>query len=174
MIEQLTDELRRRLANIRLLVMDCDGVLTDGQLYYTASGESMKVFDVKDGQGIASWHAAGFRSAIISGRPGNGVLQQRAKELKIDLVNDSSTDKAEDLRSILNMTEVDALEAAFIGDDIGDLPAFAIAGVSFSVADGVDEARSAADIVTVAAGGRGAVREVVDLLLAARADLGDQ
>ncbi|MEO8043203.1 MAG: hypothetical protein ABI646_11375, partial [Acidobacteriota bacterium] len=81
---------------IKLLLMDCDGVLTDGRLYFSARGEEMKVFDVRDGQGIVSWHRAGFKSGIISGRGAAEIIQRRAEELGIEFVRTTSADKVKD------------------------------------------------------------------------------
>lgn len=168
MAHDLSDELNSRLASIELLLMDCDGVLTDGRLYYSSDGEAIKAFDVKDGQGIALWHAAGLRSGIITGRPGLGIVERRAQELGIEFLRDSSVDKAADLRSIVELSGVDISKTAFIGDDIGDLEVIGLAGVSIAVADAVDVVKNNADLVTAAPGGRGAVREAIDLMLAAR------
>lgn len=165
---ELNDELTGRCSRIKLLLMDCDGVLTDGRLYFTARGEEMKVFDVKDGQGLALWHKAGFTSGIISGRGSADVLIARANELGIKHVVSSSSDKAADMRRILEHECISADEAVFVGDDVGDLPVMNVAGMSVAVADAVEIVRSKAKYVTSARGGRGAVREVVDMLLSAK------
>lgn len=163
------DDLHKRLANITLLLMDCDGVLTDGRLYYTEKGEVMKVFDVKDGQGLALWHAAGFQSGIITGRPGLGIVEQRATELGMHYVRDGSKNKVADLASILQAASLTADSVAYIGDDIGDIEVMRSVAFSFAVADSVKVVQDNADRVLSFNGGRGAVREAIDLLLAAKA-----
>jgi 3-deoxy-D-manno-octulosonate 8-phosphate phosphatase (KDO 8-P phosphatase) len=148
--------------------MDCDGVLTDGRLYFSANGEELKVFDVRDGQGIVSWHKAGFKSGIISGRGSPEIIQRRADELGIEFVRTASTDKVKDCEEIAASIGVDLGEVAFIGDDLGDIGVMRSVGFSVAVADAVADVREIASHVTHAKGGRGAVREVVDLLLSVR------
>ncbi|HVQ56016.1 MAG TPA: HAD hydrolase family protein [Pyrinomonadaceae bacterium] len=157
-------------ANIRLLLMDCDGVLTDGRLYFSNEGEVIKVFHVRDGQGIVSWHAAGFQSGIISGRAAGSIIHSRADELGMKYVRTCSSDKVTDFREIIIQAGVTADETAFIGDDIGDLELMRLVGFSVAVADATEEVRTAAAHVTEAKGGQGAVREVIDLLLRRRTD----
>lgn len=162
------DDLTGKLSRVTLLLMDCDGVLTDGRLYYSDMGETLKVFDVKDGQGISLWHAAGFQSGIITGRPGNGMVERRAAELGMHFVRDASTDKVADLKSILELSGVPAEFAAYIGDDIGDLDVMSSVGLSFAVADAVEIVKEQASFVLTRNGGRGAVREAIDLILSAK------
>jgi len=150
--------------------MDCDGVLTDGRLYFSNEGEVIKVFHVRDGQGIVSWHAAGFQSGIISSRDSGTIIQSRADELGMKYVRTCSTDKVADFREIIAQAGVAADETAFIGDDIGDLELMKLVGFPIAVADAIEEVRTAAAHVTKAKGGNGAVREVVDLLLHAKTD----
>lgn len=163
------DPIKERALRIKLLLMDCDGVLTDGRLYFSANGEAIKVFHVRDGQGIVSWHTAGFRSGIISGRDAEDILQARAQELGMDYLSVRSEDKVRDFEAILSEAGLAAEETAFIGDDLGDLPLLKRVGFPVAVADAVPEVKTAAVYVTEANGGHGAVREVVDLLLAAKA-----
>lgn len=161
-------DLTGRAAKIKLLLMDCDGVLTDGKLYYTESGEVMKVFNVRDGQGLVSWHKAGFRSGIISGRDARIILEKRATELGIDYIKACSLDKARDFEDILQDAKVVPEEVAFIGDDIGDICLMKKVGLPIAVADAVSELDSYIIYKTKAKGGFGAVREVTDLLLKAK------
>lgn len=149
---------------IKLLLMDCDGVMTDGRLYFSESGEAMKVFHVRDGQGIALWQRAGGVSGIISGR-GSELLKARAAELGMKYLKAPSDDKVNDLEAILADAGVLLEEVCFIGDDVGDLEIMQRVGFSVAVADAVDDVRSAASYVTNLKGGRGAVREVIDMLL---------
>lgn len=165
----MTDErIKERAARIRLLLMDCDGVLTDGRIYMTAAGEAMKVFDVKDGEGLSRWHKAGGRSGIISGRAAHEILEVRCRELGIEFLRTGSKDKIADMKSFAEAAGVSLEETAFVGDDAGDLGALNAAGFSVAVADAVDEVKQAAAYVTQKRGGRGAVREAVEFILASR------
>lgn len=146
--------------------MDCDGVLTDGRLYFSASGEEMKVFDVRDGQGIVSWHKAGFKSGIISGRGAGEIIRRRASELGIEFVRVASADKIKDFEEIIASLGIGPESVAYIGDDIGDIELMKHVGLAVAVADAVEDAKEVAAYVTKARGGRGAVREVIEMLLA--------
>ena len=148
--------------------MDCDGVLTDGRLYFSAGGEEMKVFDVRDGQGIVSWHKAGFKSGIISGRGAGEIIQRRANELGIEFVRVESADKIRDFEEIIASLGISPESVAYIGDDTGDIELMKRVGFAVAVADAVEGAKKVATYVTKAKGGRGAVREVIDMLLAPR------
>lgn len=161
--------IEERAKRVKLLLMDCDGVLTDGRLYFTAEGEAMKVFHARDGQGIASWHAAGFRSGIISGRGAAEIIGRRADELGMHYVRTSSRDKVADLRAIISDAGVSLDEVAYIGDDVGDVEVLKIVGLPVAVADAAVEAIDAAIFITDLGGGHGAVRQVTDLLLNSRA-----
>lgn len=153
---------------IKLLLMDCDGVLTDGRLYFSAGGEELKVFHVRDGQGLSTWHKAGFKSGIISGRDAGDIIRKRAEELGIKYVFVKSPDKIADFEKIIADAGVEPSEVAFVGDDIGDLELMKRVGFAVAVADAVDEVREAAQYVTQSKGGHGAIREVTDLLIAER------
>ena len=152
---------------VRLLLMDCDGVLTDGRLYYGESGETLKVFDVQDGLGIVTWHREGNHSGIISGRS-SPIVDKRAKELGIQYVIQGSEDKLWDARTICDELGLGFSETAYIGDDIPDIELLKAVGVGIATSNAVDEVKSAANYTTTSAGGRGAVREVIDLLIASR------
>lgn len=155
-------------ARIKLLLMDCDGVLTDGRLYFSAGGEEMKVFDVRDGQGLVSWHKAGGTSGIISGRSSR-IVGVRAGELGIKFVHQGVEDKIQAFLAILAEAYIsDPAEVAYIGDDVPDIPLLKKVGLPVAVADAVGEVKAAAAFVTEAKGGRGAVRNVCDLLLSAQ------
>lgn len=165
---KLNEDLLNRARKIKLLLMDCDGVLTDGRLYFSERGEELKVFHVRDGQGLATWHQAGFMSGIITGRDAKKILQARATELGIRYIKTRSLDKAKDFEDILQDAKVTSEEVAFIGDDIGDLCLLRKVGLSIAVADAVIEVLSDTVMKTKAKGGYGAVREVIDLLLKAK------
>jgi 3-deoxy-D-manno-octulosonate 8-phosphate phosphatase, YrbI family len=159
-----------RLRNIKLLLMDCDGVLTDGRLYFSDRGEEMKVFHVRDGQGLALWHKAGFQSGIISRRDGGDIIRKRAAELGTKYVFVRSVDKVADFERVIKDAGIKPEEVAFVGDDIGDLELLKRVGVAVAVADAVEEVKEAAHLVTKTNGGMGAIREVTDLLLRAKTD----
>lgn len=162
------EDLKAAAARIKLLLMDCDGVLTDGRLYFSAAGEEMKVFDVRDGQGLVSWHKVGYSSGIISGRS-SGIVDLRAAELGIKFVHQRVEDKIQAFLAILAEAYIsDPAEVAYIGDDIADIPLLKMVGLPVAVADAVSEVKDEAAFVTEAPGGRGAVREVTDLLLSAQ------
>lgn len=160
----LSNDSLNRAAKIKLLLMDCDGVLTDGRLYYSSNGEELKVFNVKDGQGIVSWHSAGFKSGIITGRDSIAV-EKRAKELGMSFVRLGSRDKTKDFYDILDVMNISAEEVAFVGDDVADIDLLKIVGFSVGVADSVREVLEIVNYITTKNGGCGAVREVTDLLL---------
>jgi 3-deoxy-D-manno-octulosonate 8-phosphate phosphatase (KDO 8-P phosphatase) len=154
-------------AAIRLLVLDVDGVLTDGRLYFGARGEALKVFHVRDGYGLREVLAAGIKVAVISGRR-SAAVAARARELGIRHLVQGASDKLQAFEHLRKRLQVPASACACIGDDVPDVPLFAAMGLAFAVRDAHPLARRAADRVTRLAGGRGAVREVCDQLLAAR------
>jgi 3-deoxy-D-manno-octulosonate 8-phosphate phosphatase (KDO 8-P phosphatase) len=154
-------------AAIALLVLDVDGVLTDGRLYYSARGEVLKVFDVKDGYGIKLLMKAGVEVAIISGRR-SAMVSRRARDLGIRHVFQGSADKLPIFERLRKRLKLAASSCAIIGDDLPDVPVMRAVGLAFAVADAHPTAIQAADMVTPQAGGRGAVRSVCDLLVAAR------
>jgi len=166
--QNVNDDIRERAKKIKLLLMDCDGVLTDGKLYFSEEGEWLKVFHVRDGQGLVMWHQAGFRSGIISGRDSKKILEKRATELGIHYVKTCSLDKAKDFADILRDAKVASDEVAYIGDDIGDICLLEKVGLPIAVADAVSKIESYIIYKTKAKGGFGAVREVTDLLLDAK------
>ncbi|HVF47802.1 MAG TPA: HAD hydrolase family protein [Pyrinomonadaceae bacterium] len=147
--------------------MDCDGVLTDGRLYFSETGEALKVFDVRDGYGLTLWHKAGFRSGIISGRK-SPIVEKRARDLGIEFVWQGREDKAAALDELLAASNVSTDEIAFIADDTIDLPLFPKVGLTVAVADAHKEVPARAHYTTKANGGHGAVRELIDLLLDAK------
>ena len=155
------------LAQVRLLVLDVDGVLTDGRLFYGPKGELLKAFHVRDGHGIKQAAAAGITVAIISGRKSAAVLR-RAGELGIRHVTQGTNDKLAALRKLAKVRRVSLEECACVGDDTPDAPILAAAGVGIAVADAHQDALAVADLVTTRPGGQGAVREVCDWLIAAR------
>ena len=157
-------DLAARAAKIELLLLDVDGVLTDGSILYTDDGTELKRFHVRDGSGLKLWHAAGKRSAIVSGRKSPAV-ERRAAELGIASVFQGCAEKLPVFGVLLTETELRAEQVCVVGDDLADLPLMRRAGLAVAVADACAEARAAADYVTTLSGGRGAVRDVVEWLL---------
>lgn len=153
---------------VKLLVLDVDGVLTDGRLYYGPQGEMLKAFHVRDGHGIKQVAAAGIHVAIISGRKSPAVLR-RARGLGIKHVSQGVDDKLAALRKLAKSLEVSLEECACVGDDTPDAPILNACGLGIAVADAHADALAAADLETSRPGGQGAVREVCDWLVAARA-----
>jgi 3-deoxy-D-manno-octulosonate 8-phosphate phosphatase (KDO 8-P phosphatase) len=158
------DELLARAARVKLLILDVDGVLTDGRLYYGPQGELMKAFDVKDGHGIVlvRSHVA---LGVISGRP--GLARARLEELRFQHLVFSQRDKLAGYAELAHLGFADD-EVGYMGDDVNDLGLLAKVGLSACPADAHPRVRQAVHLVTSAPGGRGAVRELCDLLLAAK------
>lgn len=156
-----------RLAAVKLLVMDVDGVLTDGGLYYTERGDEVKRFDVRDGQGLVLLRQAGVLTAVITRRRSE-IVERRADELGIVEVHQGATDKRAVLEALLARRGLAASDTAYVGDDVGDLPAMALVGIPIAVADAVSPVRHAAVYVTRARPGHGAIRELCDLILSAK------
>ncbi len=156
-----------KAADVSLLVLDVDGVLTDGRLWYGADGESLKVFDVRDGHGIKNLIAAGVGVAVISGRR-SAAVTARMRELGVSDVAQGVTDKARALAELLKRTAIESKRVACLVDDTPDLALMAAVGLPAAVADAHPEVLAVAKHVTQARGGRGAVREFCDWLLAGR------
>jgi 3-deoxy-D-manno-octulosonate 8-phosphate phosphatase (KDO 8-P phosphatase) len=156
--------LAERCASIELLVVDVDGVLTDGRIIYTADGAEIKAFHVRDGSGLVFWQKLGKQVAILSGRKSKAV-DVRAQELGVRFVRQGAVDKVATFRQLLVQLGLRAEQAAVIGDDLPDLPVLRAAGLAIAVADACPDVRAIAHHVTVANGGRGAVREVIELIL---------
>ena len=163
----MDQNLNDRLSKITFVLMDCDGVLTDGRLYFSENGEALKVFDVRDGYGLTLWHKAGFRSGIISGRK-SPIVENRARDLGVEFVWLGREEKVSAFHELVAAANIAPDEIAFIADDTIDLPLFPMVGLNVAVADAHRVVKAAADYVTTASGGRGAVRELIDLLLDAK------
>jgi 3-deoxy-D-manno-octulosonate 8-phosphate phosphatase (KDO 8-P phosphatase) len=157
----------QRAATVQLLVLDVDGVLTDGRLYFGAEGEALKVFDVRDGHGIKLLREAGIEVAILSARR-SPIVERRARELGITQVIQGAADKGAGFAELARALKVASEHCAYIGDDWPDLAALAQAGFAATVADAAPEVRQAAHWVTNATGGRGAVRELAEFILRAQ------
>jgi 3-deoxy-D-manno-octulosonate 8-phosphate phosphatase (KDO 8-P phosphatase) len=165
-------DLLARASRIRLLVLDVDGVLTDGRLYYDNQGNETKAFHVRDGYGIKAVMRAGCEVAIISGRRSVAV-ETRLKELGVQHAILGNEDKLPALKTLTDKLGIDDLQAvACVGDDTPDLPLLEVAGFAVVPADAHPDVSAVAHWQTQTCGGRGAVREVCDLLLRARAEAG--
>jgi 3-deoxy-D-manno-octulosonate 8-phosphate phosphatase (KDO 8-P phosphatase) len=164
---QPQDLLVARAANIRLLLLDVDGVLTDGRLYFSNSGEEMKAFSTLDGHGIKMLQSIGVRVGIITGRTST-LVQKRCADLGITLLLQGREDKITALGEILDASGLNPEQVAFAGDDLPDLPVLQKVGLGFSVPGGHADVKAAAAAITLAAGGMGAVREITDFLIKAQ------
>jgi 3-deoxy-D-manno-octulosonate 8-phosphate phosphatase (KDO 8-P phosphatase) len=159
--------IERRASHIKLLLMDCDGVLTDGRLWLLRDGDEQKSFNTHDGLGLSLFHRAGLRSGIITGRSSPAV-SRRARELGIEFVRQGNPNKIAPFEEVLRLARVAESEVAFVGDDLTDIPIMRRAGLAAAVADAVEETRAAAHFITHAKGGHGAVREVIKLILSSQ------
>jgi len=157
-------DLAARCAAIELLAVDVDGVLTDGAIVVNDQGVESKHFHVRDGLAYSLWHRAGKRSAILSGRRAE-VVDRRAAELEITHVAQGLAEKGEPFRALLTELGLEPRQVCFVGDDLVDLPVLRAVGLAACPADAVAEVRDAVHLITSAAGGRGAVREVVEVIL---------
>lgn len=160
-------ELQEVARNIKLLVIDVDGVMTDGSIVLDNEGNEYKMFHVRDGHGIRMLLRAGLKGAIITGRQSK-VVEIRARELGITDVYQRCHDKTAALDRITGKYGIGYAEVAYMGDDIVDVPVLRRAGLPIAVNDASDEAREVASMITKNRGGRGAVREVCDFLLKAK------
>jgi 3-deoxy-D-manno-octulosonate 8-phosphate phosphatase (KDO 8-P phosphatase) len=159
--------LTERARKTRLLIMDVDGVLTDGRIILDCHGHELKVFDVKDGHAIVMAHRAKLRTALISGRESD-TITRRAQELGIELVFQKIWNKLEVYEKILIDTHLTHDEVGYIGDDLIDIPLLRRVGFAVAVADAVDEVKASCHLITQRPGGQGAVREVIELILRAQ------
>lgn len=164
---ELPAELRQKASGIALLVLDVDGVLTDGGLYFSDDGEAMKRFSILDGLGIKLLASAGVSTAIITGRS-SGIVERRAAELSIAHLVQGREDKRSALQELLARLAVPASQTAYAGDDLPDIGAMQFSALGIAVANAHREVKSRADWVCSRSGGHGAVREIADMLLMAR------
>lgn len=149
---------------IELLLTDVDGVLTDGGITFDANGVETKTFSVRDGLGIRLWQKSGKRLGVVTGRASR-IVEQRCNELDIELLFQAVGEKLPVVEQIAEDAGLSLEQIAFIGDDLPDLPAIRAVGLGVAVADAAQEVRDGADYVTATPGGRGALRELVELLL---------
>ncbi len=163
----MLQEIRERAKRIKMIVMDVDGVLTDGRIILGSEGEELKNFYVQDGQGFALALQKGLIIALVSGRRSK-VVERRAKELKIKEVYQNISKKIEVYSRLLKKYGLKDEEIAYIGDDLGDIPPLKKAGLALAPANGVEEVKGVVHYVTRASGGRGTVREAIDIILKAK------
>ena len=161
------DQVRKLAAQIKLLILDVDGVLTDGGLIWLAEGQEGKIFHVHDGHGIRLVQRAGIEVALLTGRSSQ-VVAHRAKDLGIELVVQGSRDKLTDYEGMLRLRQLDDPDVAYVGDDLVDVPVFKRVGLAVAIAGCAAYVESHCDATTQNQGGHGAVREVCDFLLQAQ------
>jgi len=164
-------DVRARARKIRLLVMDVDGVLTDGRMVLSDKGDELKMFHTHDGIGLALAHRAGLKTAMITGETST-IAKARGEKLGVDTVVLGARRKGEAVEALLAGAGLSAQALAYIGDDLLDVPALQRAGLAIAVADAVADVKAVAHVVTEAPGGRGAVRECVELILRAQGTWG--
>lgn len=152
---------------VRLMILDVDGVLTDGRLYFSDRGEEIKAFNIQDGHGIKMLQASGVKLAILTAR-NSAIVERRARELGINHVRQGQAEKLTGFQDLLVECGLDSNQAGYMGDDLVDLPVLTRSGLSVSVPDAPELVRSRADFVTSARGGRGAVRELCEMILHAQ------
>ncbi|PQO31285.1 phenylphosphate carboxylase subunit delta [Blastopirellula marina] len=159
--------LEQRCQAVELLLTDVDGVLTDGGVILNNEGVESKQFHIRDGLGFKLWRQAGFKCGVITGR-NSQVVRLRAQELNLDIVRQGITDKGTVAQEVLKKFNLEPQQLAFVGDDLIDLGAIRLAGLGIAVADAVEEVKEAADYVTKTPGGKGAIREVIEMILKAK------
>jgi 3-deoxy-D-manno-octulosonate 8-phosphate phosphatase (KDO 8-P phosphatase) len=162
-----TTQVDRRAARVKLLLMDCDGVLTDGRITLLENGDEEKSFHTRDGHGLVLLHRAGLQSGIISGRT-SSLVERRARDLGIAYVRQGTWDKIKDFDEVLAAAGVEENDTAYVGDDVTDIPLMHRCGFAVAVADATAETRAAAHYTTTLPGGFGAIREVCELILKAQ------
>jgi len=163
-IAHSSDRARAILYKINWLILDVDGVLTDGSIFFDNNGVEAKAFNVQDGHGIKLWQRAGNFVAVITGRKSD-VVSHRCSELGIEFVYQNAKNKIDFLNQILKEQNIDAKQICYVGDELVDIPIFKKVGLAAAVANAVPEALDYADVVTEKAGGKGAVRQIIDFLL---------
>ncbi|GJM21913.1 MAG: hypothetical protein DHS20C15_18280 [Planctomycetota bacterium] len=157
------------LSDIKLIVLDVDGVLTDGTVLFGVGSDEVKAFNTKDGAGLALWRDAGYHSTFLTGR-GGAAVERRARELRLPRIWQHVKDKAAALAEILDHFELSADQVAAMGDDIVDLPLLSRVALSACPADAVRDVRERVDLVVPSAGGHGAVRDLVEHILRGRGE----
>ena len=163
----IAQDVLDRASRIKLLILDVDGVLTDGRIVLGNYGDELKFFDIHDGHGVVMLERAGIKTVILSGRKSR-INIKRAKEMRVVKVYQDAHDKLKTFEKVLKKYRIKPEEICYVGDDVIDLPVLRRVGLSAAVQNAVDEVKKAVHYVTERSGGRGAVREVTDLLLKAQ------
>ncbi len=163
----MTDDILERARKVKVLILDIDGVLTDGRIIYGIYGEELKFFDVQDGLGIVLLRRAGIPSVIITAKKSR-IVKMRSKDLRVDRTYQGYPTKLAPFNKTLKYFKVKPEEVCFMGDDVIDIPVLKRAGFAIAVPNAVHEVRAIAHYTTAKTGGRGAVREVCDLILKAQ------
>lgn len=163
----VSPEVLQRAAQVNVLLLDVDGVLTDGRIVYADYGDELKFFDVQDGAGLVFWNRVGMKSALVTARTSR-LLKRRAKEMRVDVVAQGKRLKLPVYEQLLKRFRVFPEQVCAIGDDLMELPILRRVGFAVAVANGVEEVKQVAHYVTRRPGGRGAVRETIELILRAK------
>ena len=167
MTATLSPAIVARASKVNVLLVDVDGVLTDGRIVYAEYGDELKFFDVQDGAGMVFWHRVGLKSAIISGRTSK-LVKRRAKEMKVDFLVQGQLIKLPVYEQMLKRFRISDEQVCAVCDDIMELPIALRAGLAVAVPNAVDEIKRVSHYVTRREGGHGTVREVIDLILKAK------
>jgi len=161
---EVKEELKEKAKKVKLLLLDVDGVLTDGRIVYDSSGRDMKFFDVHDGMGVYALHKCGIKTVIITAK-GSRAIRPRARDMRVEEVIENISPKSAVLDKILKKYKVDISEVCFAGDDLVDLCLMKKVGFPIAVFNAAPEIKQAASYITLREGGRGAVREIAELIL---------
>lgn len=159
-----SEELKERLSRVKIVLVDVDGVMTDGRIVFGNYGDELKFFDVQDGFGLVMLRRAGFKTIMISAKKSR-INQKRAKEVRITKIYQNVFDKLKVYEKILRKYRAEDAEVCYIGDDLIDIPVLRRAGFAVAVKNAVQEVQERAHYVTQKSGGRGAVREIADMIL---------
>ena len=167
MITNIKQDLIEKARKIKILLLDVDGVLTDGRIIYDSSGRDMKFFDVHDGMGVYALKKAGIKTILITAK-GSAAIKPRARDMQVERVYENISPKTAALEKILRKYKVNTEEVCFVGDDLVDLCLMKKVGFPIAVFNAAPEIKQAASYITLKHGGRGAVREVSELILKAQ------
>ena len=167
MSSTIPPDVLQRASHISMLLLDVDGVLTDGRIVYAEYGDELKFFDVQDGAGLVFWNRMGLKSALITSRKSK-LLKRRAKEMRVDFLAQGALLKLPVYEKLLKRFRITDEQVCAIGDDLMELPILRRVGLAVAVPNGVDEVKQVSHYLTQRPGGRGAVREVVEIILKAK------
>lgn len=162
---QKIDDLEKRISKIKLVAFDVDGVLTNGEIIYSESGEELKIFNAKDGHGVVVLNKKGLITAIITARQ-TPIIDKRAKDLDVTHIYQGAKNKLIALQDLMGKYNLDYSEIAYVGDDMPDICILERVGLAFCPNDAVEEVKKICHFISSKEGGRGAVREISDFILA--------